>query len=99
MGCPADDDLEQDTEIAHAAWRIYRFLRRHELDFRTPREVKLDLLVSKLHMSKTTVVESVNYLVEVGYLIEHQRAWRGIRQFTLAWNRGSKGSTALDHAG
>lgn len=86
MTFPALDDLAQDVNIGHRAWRVYMHLQRSVLDLRTPRTVKVNVLGEALRIRPASISKSLNYLVQSGYLIEHERETRGIRSFTLAWS-------------
>lgn len=87
MTFPALDTFADDIEVGHMTWRVYMHLQRHQLDIHDPRVVKIIPLSEKLRIRPASIITALNWLVERGYLIEHDRGWRGVRRFTLAWSR------------
>jgi hypothetical protein len=84
---PALEAFAEDTRVRHLTFRVYMHLQRRVLDHREPREVKSYVLGETLRMGPASVIAALNWLVRAGYLIEHPRAARGVRVFTLAWAR------------
>lgn len=90
MTFPALDCLAQDRSIRHAAWKVYMHLQRDVLSLKDPREVKVAALAETLHISRPSVIDALNQLVDRGYLVEHSRVSRGVRVLTLAWSLAAK---------
>lgn len=86
MSFPAYDELSADIELGFVAWKVYMWLQRNWLNHTSPRETKYLLLQQALHLRPASVLVGLNWLVERGYLIEHERSDRGTRRFTLAWS-------------
>lgn len=82
-------DLHNDDVIvAHpTALRVYAHLLRNPLIFMKPQPVKIWYIAEKLRAGKDNVIASLNLLVERGYVIEHERGAKGVRNVTLAIER------------
>lgn len=85
LSYPAFSQFGKDIRCGFAAWRVYMALQPPVLDFVEAREVKVWYLRETLHMSPNSVVRSLNWLVECGYLIDAGRVSRGVRTFRLAY--------------
>lgn len=84
---PAYDAFAADAGVERVTFRVYMHLFKTVLDVREARPVKMARLSHDLSLRPASVIHAVNWLVERGYLIEHERETRRIRVFTLAWSR------------
>ncbi len=87
MTFPALDAFAADRAVRRLTFRVYMHLQRQVLDLTKPRAVKVAELAHTLRMRPASVIESLNWLVCRGYLIEHERKERRVRTFTLALRR------------
>ena len=86
MSFPALDAFAEDPTIEQVAWKVYMHLQRALLHHREPRAVKVDGLCETLHIRPASIIAALNQLTDRGYLVEHERAARGVRWMTLAWS-------------
>lgn len=92
MSCPAYEQLGKDIRLGYASWRCYMRLAigsEHEppiLNFVTPVEVKVWYLAQTIPLSPRKVRSSLDWLVRMGYLVEHGRDARGVRSLSLAFS-------------
>ncbi|HEY4306549.1 MAG TPA: hypothetical protein VGM82_18885 [Gemmatimonadaceae bacterium] len=85
MYFPAYEQLATDLGNRGATtWRVYMHLLPPRLDFVTPREVKVWALAIELQLGTEAVSRALNWLVDRGYLIAHERSALGVRSFRLA---------------
>lgn len=94
MSFPALDAFAADRAVRRLTFRLYMHLQREVLDLTSPRPVKVAQLAHTLRMRPESVITSLNWLVERGYLVEHARGPRRIRSFTLAWTATPKAKSA-----
>ncbi|HEY4133490.1 MAG TPA: hypothetical protein VGM50_22920 [Gemmatimonadaceae bacterium] len=85
MSFPAYDQLPNEIGRGFATWRVYMHLMKR-LDFLAPKEVKVWALAEDLQMSRRKVRSALDWLVDRGYLIAHDRGTRGVRAVRLAYN-------------
>lgn len=99
MSNPAEDALCADPELTPSRWRVYWVLRYPFLNFKTPRDVKIDVLTEALrYRARTDVAErrgrtmgprhiiaALDWLVRRGYLIERGRDARRVRSLMLEY--------------
>lgn len=90
MTFPALAAFAADHTVRRLTFRLYMHLQREALDINQARAVKVAELAHTLRMRPASVIESLNWLVQNGYLIEHARQSRRIRTFTLAWTRETR---------
>lgn len=84
---PALLEFPRDRAVAtHPATIILYLYLLAELD-REPRRVKVWMVADDLRLRKATVIAALNRLVAHGYLVEHAREERKVRQFSLAFTR------------
>lgn len=77
-----------DVIVAHpTALRVYAHLLRNPLVFMHAQPVKTWLIAQLLHADKGNVIAALNLLVARGYVIEHARGEKNVRQVTLAMER------------
>lgn len=93
MSYPANLDFENDPAVTLARWKVYvRYCRKH-LVFHEPRLVKVRALVFSLHMGYSQAIPALDWLIEQGYLVEHDgdqprtRYARRPRLLSLAYAR------------
>jgi hypothetical protein len=88
---PAFESLGAEIGLGQMTWRVYRHLQLEILDFETFKEVKVWFLCETLKLSKRSVCRALNWLVDQGYLLEHERAHgNSIRSFKLAYRKTPK---------
>jgi hypothetical protein len=85
MTFPAWETFEADARIRLQHVRLFRFARR-TLDFREIRLLKQGTAAERTGLDRSDLRRALNDLVAWGYLVEHERADRQARQFTLAWS-------------
>lgn len=85
MTFPAELAFKRDTNLPPTARRVYDYLTTI-LDFQQPRRVVTELHCGMIKTDRETFGRALTTLVEVGYLVEHERDARNVRVFTLAWS-------------
>ena len=87
---PANVEFERDPGVTYARWRVYTHLRLNVLSFIETRPVKHWALVHALRMSPNVAIDTLDWLVAEGYLLEHPRAHtRAPRSFSLVYSRAN----------
>lgn len=86
MSFPALEAFAADTKVRHITFRVYMHLQRELLNHVTPQTVKVAALSETLMLRPASIISALNWLTQHGYLIEHQRGSRKVRNFTLAWS-------------
>lgn len=95
MSYPALCDFDLDPHVTFHQWRVYKHLRLNLLTFHGAKPVKVSAVVHSLKIGKAAVIESLDWLVEHGYLIEHARDHvKATRVFTLVYSRPAPASSS-----
>ncbi len=95
---PAYTDFGKDVRAGYARWRVYMHLvHAPVLNHAKAVDVKITALAASIpsrgddtqlehgHISRRKAAEAIDWLVRVGYLVEHAKDRRGVRSLTLAW--------------
>jgi DNA-binding IclR family transcriptional regulator len=81
---PAYTELAAEPALIASTWYVYMHLLTR-LDVLEAREVKNWALATQLGISQVTARSALDWLVEHGYLIAHERSDRGVRCLRLAY--------------
>lgn len=83
MTSPAEYAFRRDRSLSSSERRVYDYLST-VLDYKEERNVKSQIQHEECGVGRRQFLAALDTLVARGYLIEHARAERGIRRFTLA---------------
>lgn len=86
MTYPAWFDLMRDPVIhaRPAAQRVYAHLLQNPRIFYEPEDAKAWKIADELQMSRDTVNDALDVLIEHGYLLDHGRDERKVRRVSVA---------------
>ena len=82
---PAYSAFAKDVDIGFARWRVYMALQPPVLDFMRPVDIKIGALARSIPLHRDKVRDALNWLTKAGYIVEHGRNSRGVRQLTIAY--------------
>lgn len=87
--------LEDDAIIEHqTAFRVYVMLLRNGVISHIPQPVKVWALAEVLKCRHSTIIKSLNLLVDHGYVIETGRDDKGVRQLLVPMFRATNRSAS-----
>lgn len=85
MSFPAFTTFFADPDRTPARICVWMAIQPPLLDFAIPRPLKVDAVATTARISTRTAVDTINWMIDRGYLVVHRQDGRGVRDVTIAY--------------
>lgn len=97
MSFPAFFAFEDDERPTSTVRRVYRHLRKYELEIDQAHAVKLSTIATALRMPRNRLGHAVQWLIDHGYVLDRGHDGK-LRKLTLAFKAPTNKSVPMSHA-